>query len=179
MKNPIKLLHDEHQLLLSAVNLGMELQKVNDNETYRTLVRDYLLFIRNYTELFHYPKEEDFLYPLLKNRSEKMDEDFMHEICDEHEDFRYFIAEIEIHYANCDYTRLKATMKNYLNEMFNHINRENKIILGVASKLLSKKELEKLYFDFIEFDQHQGDKSELEKDFLKLKLKLPESEPVL
>ncbi|MDI1355664.1 MAG: hemerythrin domain-containing protein [bacterium] len=168
MKNPIKILQEEHKILLSAVTLGFEIQKVKDEEEYRHLVNDFILFIRNYSEIYHFPKEEDIFYPLLRDRSKSMDAEFMHEICDNHQDFKSFVAEIENHFANYDYDRLRTTMDKYLREMFDHMNRENRIILAAAGVLFTEQELNKLYDDFVDYDEHHGEKINLEKDFYKI-----------
>ncbi|HEX7413934.1 MAG TPA: hypothetical protein VF411_12650, partial [Bacteroidia bacterium] len=88
MKNPIELLQKEHEIMLQAVATGKEIQKVTEEKLYFSLVHDYIIFIRNFTEIYHYPKEENVLFPMLRNRSEKMNAEFIYEICDNHEDFK-------------------------------------------------------------------------------------------
>lgn len=172
MKNPIKVLQEEHKLLLNAIKTGIEIQNIEDDAIYLKKIHDYILFIRNYTEIYHFPKEELIFYPMLRNRSENMKPEFLHEICDNHEDFKSFIAEIENHYSNLDYRQLRLTMSKYLKEMAEHMTSENKNILGVAAKLFSENELEKLYDSFIELDEKHGDKEQLEKDFYKISSQL-------
>ena len=168
MKNPIKLLQDEHKLILQAVEIGKSIQNVKEDKVYYKLIHDFILFIRNYTEVYHYPKEENIFYPLLRNRSEGLNGEFIFEISDNHEDFKALVAEIENHYVNYDYRQLRLTMKKYLKELADHINRENKTILNIASTLFTEKELEILYNKFIELDEKHGDKDELRKQVYKI-----------
>ena len=172
MRNPIKILQEEHNILLSALKMGLSIQKIEDEEEYRHLVNDFILFIRNYSEIYHFPKEEHFLYPLLKDRSKGMDAEFLHEICDNHEDFKALVAEMENHFANYDHKSLRTTMVKYLTEMFDHMNQENRVILNTAGSLLSEREMDQLFTDFIHHDEKNGDKKHLEEDFYKISIEL-------
>ncbi|MCC6371036.1 MAG: hemerythrin domain-containing protein [Bacteroidia bacterium] len=165
MKNPIRTLQDEHQLLIYAITLGTDIQKVKNDERYRILIRDFILFIRNFTEIYHFPKEETIFYPMLRNRSKNMGEDFMHEIYDNHEDFKALVAEIENYYAAYDYFNLRQSIGKYLNEMFDHLNRENRIILNNASALFNESELNSIYKEFCLLDEKFGEKEKLTHDF--------------
>lgn len=172
MKNPIKILQEEHLLLLQAIETGKQIQKIEDDNLYYTIIHDFIVFIRNYSEIYHHPKEENVLYPLLKNRSEKMNADFMHEICDNHEDFKSLIAEIENLYVICDYKNLRKAMLNYFKVFEEHIKRENAIILSVAEKLLTEAEKENITNLFNKIDEKNGDKENLKKEFYKIRLQL-------
>ncbi|MHB8260936.1 MAG: hemerythrin domain-containing protein [Bacteroidia bacterium] len=168
MKNPIELLQKEHELMLQAVGTGKEIQKITEEKLYFSLMHDYIIFIRNFTEIYHYPKEEHVLFPMLRNRSEKMNAEFIYEICDNHEDFKSLIAEMETHYENYNYQQLHFTMGKYLHELATHIKRENTTILSVCTNLFSEKELETLYSKFIEIDEKHGDKEQLIKELYKI-----------
>ncbi|HQQ94906.1 MAG TPA: hemerythrin domain-containing protein [Bacteroidia bacterium] len=172
MRNPLKILQEEHNILLSAVKLGLNIQKVENNEEYRHLVNDFILFIRNYSEIYHFPKEEQFLYPILRNRSEQMGEEFLYEIYDNHEDFRAMVSEIEIHFANYNHDLLRSVMTRYLREMFDHMNQENRVVLNNASALLTEQEMESLYEKFMIHDEKHGEKKHLERDFYKISVEL-------
>lgn len=172
MKNPIRILQEEHHLLLQAIETGSDIQKVNDNIVFYNLMRDFIIFIRNYTEIYHHPKEETILYPLLQNRSENMSEEFIHEICDNHEDFKSLIAEIENHYVMYDFKQLRKAMITYLELLKEHIKRENKIILSVADKFLTETEKENIYNLFEKIDKSNGEKEELKKALYKINMQI-------
>lgn len=172
MKDPIKILEEEHDLLFQAIKTGVEIQKIEDDKLYHNLMNDFILNIRNYTETFHYPKEEQIFYPVLQNKSSKMSPDFIHEICDNHEDFKHHMAEIENLFVFQDYKRLRPTMLKYLHDLEEHLNRENKLILSVSHSLLSTEELESIYLDFVELDQKNRDKTSLKKNLTELAEKI-------
>ena len=172
MQNPIELLQEEHTLILKAIEIGKDIQKVPENKVYYRLMHDYILFIRNYTEIYHYPKEENILYPVLQNRSKAMSSEFMHEICDNHEDFKSMIADIENYYVMFDYKQLRKAMTNYFELLTNHIKRENKIILGAAAEILTVNEKENIYNQFETIDKKNGEKEELTKGLYKISLKM-------
>ena len=169
MKDPIRILQDEHTVLLEAIITGRALQKTIDNTVYYKLMHDFIIFIRNFTEIYHYPKEENILFPLLQNRSAAMTKEFIHEISDNHEDFKSMIAEIENHYMIQDSIQLRKTMNNYFEVLAEHIKRENKIILSAADKILSITEKKNIYDQFEKTDKKNGEKEELKKELYKIK----------
>jgi hemerythrin-like domain-containing protein len=168
MNDPVEILQQEHQLLLQAARVTKEIQKTEDDLSYRELIRDMILFLRNFTESYHHPKEEYHLYPLLQNRSAGMSREFIHEVCDNHEDFKALMAEIENNYVLCNYSLLRQSMDKYVDLLTEHIKREDRLILSVAGSLLSKSELEGVYREFMELDEKQGEKKELVNSFYRL-----------
>lgn len=165
MENPVKILHQEHKVILDALVTAAEVQKIQDNKKYRVLIHDLILFFRNYTEIFHHPKEEQILYPVLKNRAERINDRLMYEICDNHDDFKAMIADIENYFSNHDYALLRATFNTYLSEMAEHIKLEEKEILHISSGLLHEDEVKMINVEFKILDEKLGEneKASLEK----------------
>lgn len=170
MNDPVKILEGEHEHLMQAIAIAKRVQAIDDNKTYYELLHDILLFLRNYTEIYHYPKEENMLYPLLRNYANKFDEHFMFEIRDNHEDFKSLIAQIENDYLMYDYFHLRKNMDTYLDSLAAHLKREDKIILGAVKKILSEIELETIYNEFIRLDGNG--KEELQKQLYKIILQV-------
>jgi hemerythrin-like domain-containing protein len=168
MNNPVEVLKQEHRVLLRAIDLAGKLQEEKDDEHYHRLMRDVILFLRNFTELFHFPKEEQVLYPALRNRTENMSPAFIHEICDNHEDFRGLMAELESHYLDRDFRLMRKTAAIYLGALASHIHREEEIILNIAPLLLTSNETAQLSSKFLVMDDRCLGKSEMEKDLDKL-----------
>jgi hemerythrin-like domain-containing protein len=173
MNNPVEILQEEHRQLLYAVKVARQIQKVDDDEIYRELVRDMIIFLRNYTEAYHHPKEEYFLYPLLQNRASSMSAEFVHEVCDNHQEFKALMASIENHYVMYDYRQLRKTMSDYLEVLSEHIRRENKVVLTVAGNLLTADELKKMSAEFEALDRKDGGKNSLVKGLDKLCKRIP------
>ncbi len=172
MTNPINKLQEEHKLLLQAVKTASQIQKIQDDKIYYSIMHDVILFFRNFSEIYHHPKEENILYPLLQNKSSKMSEEFLHELCDNHADFKSLIGDIENYYVLYDYRQLRQAFSSYLELLSNHIKRENKIILSIAGDLLTNEEKEIISEKFDELDERHGDKKQLIKDFYKLSLQV-------
>ena len=166
----INILSEEHKLLLKAVEITKGIQKIEDNDIYYSKIRDIILFFRNFSEIYHHPKEENILYPLLRNRSVNMSPEFIREICDTHEDFKSMMAEIESNYLAYDYHLLRNAIDQYIDGIQEHIQQENKIILSVADKLLNEKELEFALNKFQKHDEDHAGKEELIEDFFKINL---------
>lgn len=174
MINPVQVLHEEHMTLLEAITTAKEVQRIQDNKQYRWLIHDLILFFRNYTEIYHHPKEEQILYPILKNRAEKMNDRFMYELCDNHDDFKAMIADIENYFESRDYRMLRKTIDTYLLELAEHIEKEEREILHISANLLSKMELENVNDDFKILDGKLGEneKNKLEKIIQNINLQL-------
>jgi len=170
MENPIQILLEEHRILLNATESSNALQNITNDNLYRNILHDVIIFFRNFTEIYHHPKEENFLYPLLRNRTENMSDKFIKEICDNHEDFKSLIAEIENYYVSFNYSLLRSTFTSYLKLMKEHILRENTIVLSVAENMLTKKELLELAQSFKQLDEKNGEKNELINTFNKISL---------
>ncbi len=164
----INILLEEHKLLLKAVETARNIQKIPDNEVYYTQIRGIILFFRNFTEIYHHPKEDDMLYPMLRNRSQVISSEFLYEVCDNHDDFKSMIADIEDSYLFYHYDELRNATNIYINALEKHINKEDGIVLSIAHTLLDEKELETVLHEFQDHDERYGYKDDLIKDFLKI-----------
>ena len=61
----VNILLEEHRLLMQAVKTAREIQKIHDDDLYYRQLHGIILFLRNFTEIYHHPKEEQPLNPLL------------------------------------------------------------------------------------------------------------------
>lgn len=157
MLTPVEILHREHMVLLEAVNTTRDVQKIQDNKQYRWLLHDLILLFRNYTEIYHHPKEEQILYPVIINRAEKTNDRFMYELCDNHDDFKAMMADIENYFDSRDYRMLRKTVDTYLNELTEHIEKEEREIIYISDKLLTLAEIEKINEEFKNLDDKLGE----------------------
>lgn len=171
ISNPIQILREEHDILLQAIEVAEKVQKIKSNERYYELMHDLILFLRNYTEMYHYPKEEEVLYPLLRNRTGEMSDGFIHEICDNHEDFKALMADMENYYCDEKYSMLRSTTDIYLRELTEHILRENNIVLNQSGQLLDTREQKTICEEFQVIDEKfaEGYKQELKESLYHLK----------
>lgn len=156
--NPIQILHAEHEMMLNAVKTAGEVQKIKDNKQYRWLIHDVILFFRNYSEIFHYPKEEQILFPVIKSRSKEINDKFLYELGDNHDDFKALMAEIENFFESHDYPMLRKSIENYLSDLTRHIGREEKEILHISANLLDDTEIQDINEEFLLLDGKLGEK---------------------
>lgn len=170
--DPVKILLEEHKILLQAIEATRQLQKTDDDKAFHSTMHNVILFFRNFSETYHHPKEETIFYPLLRNRSANVSPEFLHDICDNHEDFKVLVGEIENAFVYYDYPRLRELVNQYLHLFEEHIKRENKIILSVANQLLFPEEKEAAAIAFNELDEKHGEKQNLINDFNKIKLNI-------
>ena len=168
MNNPIRILQDEHELLLSAISTGKQIQEIRNNEQYHNKVHDIILFFRNFTELYHHPKEDQILYPLLEGRDRRVSPQIIHELCNEHEDLEQLLADIIDAHVAYEYANLRAALSKYLQQLSMQIETENDTVLSMASQLLSNEESGHLYEEFIALDRRDGTKDTLHKRYTKL-----------
>lgn len=168
----IQTLLDEHKVLLQAIETTKDIQKVEDDGQYFDLMYNMIIFFRNFSEIYHHPKEEEILYPLLRNRSAILSAEFMHEVCDNHEDFKSIMAEIESAYIVYDYKQLRHLVDKYMSYLEEHIKTENKIILSLTKSILNEHELSIVATEFKKMDERLGDKPELIESVKKIKLQL-------
>lgn len=164
----INILLEEHKLLLQAIETTRQIQKIEDNEIYYTQIRGIILFFRNFTEIYHHPKEDDILYPLLRNRSTVISPEFLYEVCDNHDDFKSMIADIEDTYLFYHYDQLRNATDIYIQALEKHIKKEDEVVLSIAATLLNEDELETVLREFKNHDERYGYKDDLINDYLKI-----------
>lgn len=167
MSNPVQVLFDEHELIISAIDLAKKSEKLidKDNALYETTVRDLIVFFRNYADKYHHYKEEEILFPEMAIQNELLAEGIIKEMLQNHEDFREMIADIEKSLNKKDYPSANATLQKYTEALLDHIAVENDEVFQAAESLFTEDELQKMYFRFADTDRELGNerKEELAK----------------
>ncbi len=161
MNNPVSILHDEHQLLLDAIRKAALIQETRDNDLYHERVHDIILFFRNFTELYHYPKKDKILYPLLSGRSDEIDSRTIKALNERHQDMEQLLADIVDAHVSYDYAELRATLNKYMDELSAQITHEHNTILAIAPALLTSDEAGELIARFQELDRQHGTRETL------------------
>lgn len=156
MSNPVSILHEEHKLLIDAIEKTRQIQCVQDTTTYQVMIHDMIVFFRNFTEMCHFPKEDKVLFPMVQGRTQRLDSLFIDEMCSHHQDLEQFISEILDAYNMQDYRTVRLAMNKYLNELEDEIETEEREILSIADALLSVKESEAACKDFERHDVRLG-----------------------
>lgn len=156
MNNPVQILQEEHKLLLSAIDTARHIQEIDDNELYHKLVHDVILFFRNFTEICHFPKESQVLYPILRD---KLDDDGarrLDSIQNEHEDMELLIAEIIDAFVSYDNRTVRVALQHYTDELSRIIAKEEQWVLPLAEQTLTAAESAAIFEEFTRLDKKDG-----------------------
>jgi len=172
--NPIQTMLDEHEIICETENIIENLDHFWElyPEKYKETVTILITFFSEYADGYHHRKEEDVLFPVIRNHPDFV----LHEIIDEfeqhHNDFRDYTKEIEEAVAEGNYEKSYKELNNYLQDLLDHIAAENDELFVLAETLLEEEELETIYFKFKDIDMELGEdrKTELEENITNLKL---------
>ena len=170
MHDPIKVLQAEHHALRSALHTASQIQAIKDDDLYRTRVHDIILFFREFTERYHYPKEDGILYPVLRD---VVGAEVISDMYDSHEDMEQLLADIIDAHVNYDHALLRSSMDMYINKLRSQIDREDKELLEEAGRSLSPAQASKIYQEFIDLDKKDGLKEVLYKNYHKISAQMP------
>jgi len=155
MNNPIQTLLEEHGIIVSATDLAKDAGKLlarNETGRYEQLVRKLISFFRLYADQYHHYKEERILFPEMSNRNELLEAGVIHEMFQNHEDFREMVKCAEQFLDAKEYLKAQAQLNIYIEALLDHIAVENDEVFQMAETLFSSGELEKMYFRFEDCD---------------------------
>lgn len=159
MNNPIQLLFDEHDLIISAAETARQTEDFIgvDNERYVKIVGDLILFFRNYADKYHHYKEEEILFPEMCKQNELLKEGIVQEMLGNHDDFREMLANIEKSLTAKEYQTANKILQQYVEMLLDHIAVENDELFQIAESLFDENELERIYFLFKDADNNLGE----------------------
>lgn len=169
MTNALKILYDEHEVIVSAIELAKGSAGLAESNPpkYELVVRDLLSFFRNYADQYHHHKEEQILFPALGKKNELLQEGIITEMLSNHEDFRNMLRGIEIELEKKEYKQARQYLALYGEALLDHIAVENDELFQVAEALMSEEEQERTYFSFMDCDRDLGNENKrLLKDML-------------
>ncbi len=159
MNNPIQTMLEEHEIIQGAEAIIEDLKgkwETNEEE-YESAVRNLILFFRKYADGIHHRKEEEVLFPAIRNHPDFILEDIIDELEQHHEDFREYTEEILEALANKNYKKSYEELYRYLQDLLDHIGAENDEVFVLAETLLDEDELETIYFKFKDIDLEVGE----------------------
>ena len=164
--NPIQTMLDEHEVICKTEAIIENLNQLweSDIEKYTELVTTLISFYREYADSYHHRKEEEVLFPAIKNHPDFVLREIIDEFEQHHEDFRDYIKEIEQAIMEGNYEKSYQELNNYLQDLLDHIAAENDELFVLAESLLGEEDLETIFFKFKDIDMELGQdrKTELE-----------------
>lgn len=161
MKDPIKVLFEEHEIIGFAIAVSREADKLLEvNETeYEKIVRNLIVFFRSFADRYHHAKEENILFPAMNGKNELLQDGVIGEMLENHRDFRDMIAGIETALDRKDLLQARRQLRLYTEALSDHIAVENDEVFQIAGTVLDGSELERIYFSFEDCDRELGDEN--------------------
>lgn len=155
MNNAVRVLFDEHKIILSAIDIAKEAGKlIEKNEIiYERLIRELINFFRVYADQYHHYKEEKILFPEMNKKNELLEDGVIKEMLENHEDFRNLIKSIENFIDNKNYRSAQKQLDMYTEALLDHIAVENDEVFQMAETLFDNNELDRIYFCFEDCDR--------------------------
>ncbi len=174
--DPVNLLLAEHEIIAGAKDViaAMDQLWTKSADTYERAFREIVSFFVSYSDGFHHRKEEDVLFPALRNHPDFYSNEILDELEDHHQTFREHIGQMQLALEEKNYERAHARLKRYFDELLDHIAVENDELFVMAESLLGDAELERMYFRFKDVDLEIGDdrKKDLERRLAEIRARL-------
>ena len=157
--NPITAMYNEHEIIKQAEEVIKNLNQVweTDSEKYVDTATKLVDFFKEYADGYHHRKEEDVLFPAIKDHPDFVLQEIIEEFEEHHEGFREYAAEIREAIADEDYTLSYKTLTRYIDELLDHIAAENEELFVLAENLMDETQLETIYFKFMDIDMELGE----------------------
>lgn len=166
MNQYVKLLYDEHEIIVSAIEIAQHSNRLIDvnNACYEETVRRLIHFFRNYADKYHHFKEEEILFPAMAQKNEIIGGGIIQEMLANHDVFRALIKEIEYCLLQKEYAKSYELLSQYTNQLLDHIAAEDDELFVMTEQMFTSQELEKIMFQFEDCDRELGNE---QKDTLK------------
>lgn len=162
--NPITVMYDEHDFIVKAEKVIESLANTweNNPEEYADKIKKLVEFFREYADGYHHRKEEDVLFPAIKDHPDFVLQDIIDEFETHHEDFREYATEIVESVNEGRFSDSFKVLKQYINDLQDHIAAENDELFVLAESLMDETQLENIYFKFKDIDIELGEERKKE-----------------
>jgi hemerythrin-like domain-containing protein len=156
--SPIQVMYKEHEIITQAeYNIKALFHTwIDKPEEYVSEVKRLISFFKEYADKMHHMKEENVLFPALRDCDEFTLDELLSELEAHHERFREYTGKILQDLSAGDYAEAWTILKEYCNDLLDHIAVENDELFVLAEALLSAQELERIYFKFQDVDREMG-----------------------
>jgi len=153
----IKMLFDEHDIILDAIERVETLLEREDLSAQSETLTWFITFFREYGDGYHHHKEEDILFSLLSEKDPMLATGIVDELAEHHELFRNSLRQLQQHLSDKKFDAVRKAFGQYLSLLKDHIAAENDELFVAAEQLLNDREKESLYFSFKDKDADLGD----------------------
>jgi nucleotide-binding universal stress UspA family protein/hemerythrin-like domain-containing protein len=136
----IGIIRDEHRSLAAVLHAWMHLiakARAEGKTPDRTLMHAIVRYIRDFPVALHHPKEDDYLFSKLRERTSAVDAE-LDELQKQHERDERLVAELAslVENEQTDPATLEAAVRRYADFIWEHLGREESVILPAAQKYL-------------------------------------------
>ncbi|HPQ08624.1 MAG TPA: hemerythrin domain-containing protein [Bacteroidia bacterium] len=148
------ILYSEHDNILKLKNIVGKLINLwnentqNDESTLQSIIE----ICKNYADKIHHFKEEQLLFPTLCEYNPVLENGIVSEMIEHHELFREMLQRAGDKLSKKDYHNALLDLKKYFELLEDHIIIENNELFPMAEDSLNSNQLEKLFFQAIDFD---------------------------
>ncbi len=139
--DPIRDLIVEHGLIRLMLQV---LEKMHDTNN----LSDVLAFLSEFADKCHHGKEEDCLFPMMKQNGPPRIKELIENLLKEHQEARGYVQGLALDF--------KENSQKYIALLDQHIIKENKILFPEARQALSSKQVEELEKGFEDIEKKIG-----------------------
>ncbi|MCO6495785.1 MAG: hemerythrin domain-containing protein [Bacteroidetes bacterium] len=166
MNEVVKVLTGEHENIKRAIEHTHRLfADILSGNAELNMMLERIDFFRNYADGYHHHKEEEVLFPEMIKRNEMLEYGVIHEMLQNHEDFREMLSELEDAVNDGDAEGAKKKFEVYAEALLEHIAVEDEEVFQIAETIMSEDELLTVLYRFEDCDRELGvdEKKEWEK----------------
>jgi len=143
-------IRDEHRSLAAVMHAWIHLlqgARADGKHPERELLRAIVFYIRDFPLTQHHPKEDDYLFRRLRQRTSSVDAE-LDELQRQHERDHQMVAELAalVEQVPLDLAKLDDAVQRYARFIWDHMGREEAVILPAAQRYLSDT-------DWVDIDQ--------------------------
>jgi nucleotide-binding universal stress UspA family protein/hemerythrin-like domain-containing protein len=135
------IIRDEHRSLAAVVHAWTHLlasARAENRQPDRAIMGAMVRYIREFPLTLHHPKEDDYLFRLLRERTSSVDAE-IEELHRQHERDHEMVAELAalVESEGSDLAALEDAVARYARFLWDHLGREEGVILPAAQKYLT------------------------------------------
>lgn len=173
--NPAEMLMSEHDIIKRVETVIHSMDKLweKDPEKYKAMVTRMLYFFKEYSDKFHHYKEEEVLFPEMRNHPDFVLDEIIEELEEHHVMFREYAKNIKESIENNELEKAHKILNKYISNLLDHIAIEDDELFSMAQSLFTEEQFEKLYFRFKDIDLELGE--DFKKDLERIPKELEDS----
>lgn len=173
-------MYAEHEIISKAENVidALDFSWEADAGKYEATVKSLVQFFREYADGFHHRKEEEVLFPAIRNHPDFAIPGMIDALLHHHDEFREYARDILAALEQSDYPESYKLLTHYMQDLKDHIAAENDELFVLAENLLGPDQLEAIYFRFQDIDHALGESRKNELIHMLAALEEQESEKV-